>query len=129
MVEAPLYAAYVTRENALAYCRGVLSAPELWATAATDAGRGVTGSCLFVNGLRGRWAWRTLARICEAIPPQQMCLASRVPSIVKRAEQFGRLMRYEVRPDGPIWFYFGEGCGLESFLASLRHERKRTFSD
>jgi hypothetical protein len=117
VAEAPLYAAFVTRENALDYCRGVLTAPELWATAACAGGQ--TGPVLFINGLRGKMAWRTFARICEAVPPQGIVLASRVPSIVKRCEKFGQLMRCEIRADGPIWFYFGEGEPLREFLKNL----------
>jgi hypothetical protein len=105
--------AYVTRENALRFCKGVVDAPWLWTSEA--------GPVAFVNGLRGALAWRSLARVLQALPPEGLVFASRVPSILNRCEQFGaQLMRVEFREDGyPQYFWFAEGPPLRNFLESI----------
>lgn len=116
MAQPRLHVAAVTKDNALLYCRGVLSAEELWQSSFTEP-----GTCLFVNGIEGKETWRCFCALCVFLNPSAVVFASNIPSIVKRCGKFGAsLMRSEPRPDGVQHFWFAEGQPLRAFLGAQK---------
>jgi hypothetical protein len=112
MNESRLCCALVTRENALGFCNGRLSAAELWDSAAVEK---KNGPFLFCNGLRGPLAWRQFLRLLALLKPQGLVFGSCVPSIVARAHQFGAQL---MRIDEGMNYYFAEGPPIAALLAA-----------